>query len=177
MGPTVGLPFIKTVVDGVSVLGRLELALEWLILNRLDTTTKLIWGATTLDWGDVQPQKDVKDIRLLGPNSHLAIDVYDNAMFIGAIDDFVHLCNASQHATKRNWAAVKATTAAAVRTHLWNATGARFIPHVYFKEGALPANGAGHKAGSPFPAGKHTTNPPLLVIFRSILTDYCDGRL
>ena len=50
--------------------------------------------------GDVQPEKDTKDERLLGPHSHLAIDVYDNAMFVGAIDDFLHLCNATQHTPK-----------------------------------------------------------------------------
>jgi hypothetical protein len=153
VGPAVGLPFVTSTVDGVSVLGRLELALEWLILKRLDSATGLLWGATTLDWGDVQPQKDVKDERLLGPNSHLAIDVYDNAMFVGAIDDFLYLCNATKHVPKRDWVKVKAATTAAVRTHLWNTTASKFIPHVYFKDaGALPANGAGHKAGSPFPA-------------------------
>jgi hypothetical protein len=151
VGPGVGLPFLKTVVDGVSVLGRLELALEWLILKRLDASTGLLWGATTLDWGDVQPQKDVKDERLLGPNSHLAIDVYDNAMFVGAIDDFLHLCNVTKHVPKRNWTAIRASTAVAVRKHLWNTTAGKFIPHLYFKEGALPANGAGYKPGSPFP--------------------------
>ena len=55
----------------------------------------------TASWqGDVQPEKDTKDERLLGPHSHLAIDVYDNAMFVGAIDDFLHLCNATQHTPK-----------------------------------------------------------------------------
>ena len=97
-------------------------------------------------------QKDVKDERLLGPNSHLAIDVYDNAMFVGAIADFLHLCNATEHVPKRDWVAIKAATAAAVRSHLWNTTAGKFVPHLYFKEGALPANGAGHKAGSPFPS-------------------------
>ena len=152
VGPVIGLPFLKTVVDGVSVLGRLELALDWLILKRLDASTGLLWGATTLDWGDVQPQKNVADIRLLGPNSHLAIDVYDNAMFVGAIADFLHLCNATKFVPERNWSAIGASTAAAARTHLWNTTAQKFIPHLYFKEGALPANGAGYKAGSPFPA-------------------------
>ena len=41
---------------------------------------------------------------------------------------------------------------AAVRTHLWNASANKFVPHIYFKDGALPSNGAGFKAGSPFPA-------------------------
>ena len=73
-------------------------------------------------------------------------------MFIGAIDDFLHLCNASMHVPARDWSAVKATTVAAVRRRLWNATAGKFIPHLYFTQGALPAHGAGHKAGSPFPA-------------------------
>ena len=55
VGDAIGLPFLETVVDGVPVVGRLELALEWLVLKRLDAATGLLWGATTLDWGDVQP--------------------------------------------------------------------------------------------------------------------------
>ena len=49
---------------------------------------------------------------------------------------------------QRDWSALRAKTAAAVRTHLWNATAAKFTPHLYFE--TLPANGVG-KTGSPFP--------------------------
>ena len=45
-----GLPFVRQEVDGVSVVGRLEMALEWLLAKRQDATTGLLWGATTLDW-------------------------------------------------------------------------------------------------------------------------------
>lgn len=121
-------------------------------------------GATTLDWGDVQPEQDVKDCRLLGKSSHLAIDVYDNAMFVGAIDDFLYLCKSSTATggdllsvaaacTKHDWAAIRKRTATAVRTHLWNttATPSQFKPHLYFD--LLPATAGGiGLTGSPFPA-------------------------
>ena len=32
------------------MVGRLEMALEWLLAKRQDAATGLLWGATTLDW-------------------------------------------------------------------------------------------------------------------------------
>lgn len=43
-------------VAGRSVLDRLELALDDLLKERFDGERGLIWGATTADWGDVQPK-------------------------------------------------------------------------------------------------------------------------
>ena len=37
-----------------SVLEGMEAALKWTLANRQDSTTGLIWGGTTMDWGDVQ---------------------------------------------------------------------------------------------------------------------------
>lgn len=41
-GAAVGAPFLQLEVDGVSVLGRLELALDWLLQWRLDPATNLL---------------------------------------------------------------------------------------------------------------------------------------
>ena len=46
----------------------------------------LITGATTADWGDVQPEH-IWGVEI-DENTHYTIDIYDNAMLVLAIDKF-----------------------------------------------------------------------------------------
>ncbi|ULT24332.1 hypothetical protein KUH03_35820 [Sphingobacterium sp. E70] len=46
-------------------------------------------GATTVDWGDVQPEHDWGVH--LDESSHIALDIYDNAMFLIALDNYIDL--------------------------------------------------------------------------------------
>ncbi|MBL9127547.1 MAG: hypothetical protein JNL97_07870, partial [Verrucomicrobiales bacterium] len=50
--------FPKVMVEGLSVEDRLAKALEYLWTHRRDETRGLLWGATTVDWGDVQPEHE-----------------------------------------------------------------------------------------------------------------------
>ncbi len=45
-------------VDGVAVRERLGPALEYVLAHRFDARHGLVWGATTTDWGDVQPEHE-----------------------------------------------------------------------------------------------------------------------
>ena len=47
----------------------------------------MVWGATTADWGDVQPEHEWGVV--LDESSHRAIDVYDNALFIVAMNAYL----------------------------------------------------------------------------------------
>lgn len=128
--------FLKTAVDGKTVIERLEWALDYLMTERYDTHYGLLWGATTADWGDVQPEHPwgVE----LDESSHPAIDIYDNAFFLIAINHFLELTDNT--ASRERWTAVRDQISANVRAHLWDARRQKFIPHLYLK-------------GSPFPAG------------------------
>jgi hypothetical protein len=123
------------VVGGLAVRDRLRLALDYLFKDRFDASHGLIWGATTVDWGDVQPEHDwgVE----LDASSHRALDIYDNAMLLVAIDDYLGL--AEDAAESARWGQVRADLAANVRDHLWDGRHHQFRPHVY-------------PGGSPFPA-------------------------
>ena len=123
-------------IAGRRVRERLAAALEYVLKERFDQTRGLIWGATTADWGDVQPEHSwgVE----LDESSHRAIDIYDNAMFIIAADDLVRLVGETTPEAAR-WKAVSADLKRNVRQHLWDAKKQKFIPHLYL-------------AGSPFPA-------------------------
>jgi glycogen debranching enzyme len=124
-------------IDGVRVVRRLEAALEYLVQHRFDAGYGLLWGATTVDWGDVQPEHQWGVV--LDETSHRAIDVYDNAMFVAAIDSYLELLDDDPtHA--RAWRTRRDEVKERIREHLWDAEVQKFVPHVYLE-------------GSPFPDG------------------------
>jgi hypothetical protein len=136
VGITGDRAILDEVIAGRRVRERLAEALDYVLKERFDQTHGLIWGATTADWGDVQPEHSwgVE----LDESSHRAIDIYDNAMFIIAADDLVQLVGKSAPEAAR-WQAVSADLKRNVRQHLWDVQKQKFIPHLYL-------------AGSPFPA-------------------------
>jgi glycogen debranching enzyme len=127
--------FLTEEIDDTSVLDRLEAALGYLLEHRFDADHGLLWGATTVDWGDVQPEHEwgVE----LDESSHRAIDIYDNAMFVVAIDGFLELLDDDPE-TIRRWTARRDGVKERIREHVWDAEGQKFVPHIYLE-------------GSPFP--------------------------
>ena len=123
-------------IDNITVKDRMAIALNFLLNERYNEKYGLLWGATTSDWGDVQPEHSwgVE----LDSLSHLAIDVYDNAMFIIAIKDYTSLIDDKKEIEL--WTKVSADIKANVRKHLWDESRQKFRPHIYLDK------------GSPFPA-------------------------
>ena len=72
--------YLKSVINGKTVEQRLEDALNFLMTEKFNKQYGLIIGATTADWGDVQPEHawGVE----IDENTHFSIDIYDNAMLI-----------------------------------------------------------------------------------------------
>lgn len=128
--------FLKIEVDGKTVIQRLEWALEYLMNERYDQKYGLLWGATTADWGDVQPEHPwgVE----IDANSHFCLDIYDNAFFIIAINHFLDLTDDA--ATRNHWTEVRDAIKKQVRTHLWDAKAQKFIPHIYLADSPFPAD-------------------------------------
>ena len=115
-------------INGLTVMERLESALRYLLRHRYDSKYKLIWGATTVDWGDVQPEHSW-GVRL-DDGSHRAIDVYDNAMFIIAVNNYLALIG-PQSPRAKEWEAVATQFKANTRKHLWDPALHKFRPHIY----------------------------------------------
>ncbi len=126
-----------TVANG-TVQAHLEEALQFLIDKRWNKEYGLIWGATTADWGDVQPEHDWGVV--LDDSSHLTIDIYDNAMFLVAINDFLSI--ASPNAKQRSyWQGILRTNSKLnIRKHLWDSKKQKFKPHIYLNGSPFPAS-------------------------------------
>lgn len=114
-------------IEGLTISERMEAALQFLLTARYDQTYGLLWGATTADWGDVQPEHawGVE----FDKSSHKAIDIYDQAMFLIAVDNFVSLSDDPKQIA--HWTAVADSFRKNVRTHLWDAANNKYIPHIY----------------------------------------------
>ena len=114
-------------VHGRILLDRLEFALDYLMQYRFNKKYGLIWGATTTDWGDVQPlgPLGVKMDEYTTP----AIDIYDNAMFLIALDNFINMTDNA--ADKAKWNNVHDNVMQHVREYLWDNDHQKFRPHIY----------------------------------------------
>ena len=123
---------LNEMIGDKSVADRLEWAMEFLMNHRFDEKHGLIWGATTADWGDVQPEHEWGVF--LTDDTHYALDIYDNAMFLIALDNLMELIPG----TKEKWQPIRNQTAKNVRKYLWDEKNQKFIPNVYLD-------------GSPFP--------------------------
>lgn len=121
-------------VGDKTVAERLEWAMDFLMQHRFNQQYGLIIGATTADWGDVQPEHGWGVD--LDANTHPAIDIYDNAMFIIALNNLTELLPA----TKGKWDPIRESIAHNSRKYLWDSAKQKFIPHIYLEK------------GSPFPA-------------------------
>jgi glycogen debranching enzyme len=119
-------------IGSYTVAERMGMAMAFLMNERFSKEYGLIWGATTADWGDVQPEHDwgVE----IDENTHYAIDIYDNAMFLIALDNLMELLPSTQS----KWKPIHEQITKNCRKHLWDEKNRKFIPHIYLN-------------GSPFP--------------------------
>lgn len=122
-------------IKGETVLDRMEMAMEFLMNHRYSSKYGLLWGATTADWGDVQP-KDSWGV-YLSDRTDKAIDVYDNAMFAIALSNFIDLAG-SDSAKISKWKKVHDDIKRKTRKHLWTPT--KFTPHIYLDKSPWPAD-------------------------------------
>ena len=127
---------LDEMVCDIPVRDRMEMALKYLLTHRWSGKHGLVWGATTADWGDVQPEHEwgVE----LDENSHRAIDIYDNALLLVAIGDYIETVCVEDAAQRKQWERRQHGLRQSVRAHLWDEAAGKFIPHIYLE-------------GSPFP--------------------------
>ena len=113
-----------------TVAERLEWAIDFLMQHRFNKQYGLIIGATTADWGDVQPEHGWGVV--VDNNTHKAIDIYDNAMLVIALNNLTEMIPS----TKQKWNPVKKSIAKNCRKHLWDYEKQKFIPHIYLENGS-----------------------------------------
>jgi len=125
---------LDEVIGEKTVTERMEWSMDFLMNERFSKEYGLLWGATTADWGDVQPEHGWGVD--LDENTHRAIDVYDNAMMIIALDNLMEIIPQS----KKKWMPIREKFFKNVRKHLWDKKDQKFIPHIYLEGSPFPAD-------------------------------------
>ncbi len=100
----------------------------YLLNDRWSKEYGLVKGATTVDWGDVQPEKGWGVA--INAQTKWAIDIYDNAMFVIAINDFLAM-KPEGYKMQKDWALVASNIKTNVRKHLWIPAAQKYKPHLY----------------------------------------------
>ena len=122
-------------IASLPIQQHLERALLFLMNKRFNATYGLLWGATTADWGDVQPEHDwgVE----LNADTHQSIDIYDNAMFVIAINDYLQFA-AIPRSQRQHWIKTRDNLKKNIRKHLWDADKQKYRPHIYLTSSPFP---------------------------------------
>lgn len=119
------------VKNGITVFNRCEIGLQFLNENMYSEKYGLLFGATTVDWTDVQPESPWGVF--ITDDTHWCVDVYDNAIYVLAINEFLEWVKDDEE--KYNfWKAEKESITANVRKHLWDEQRQKFIPHRYLED-------------------------------------------
>ena len=129
-------PVLQEMIGGKTVLERMKASVDYLLKHRYSEKYRLLTGATTHDWGDVQIEGGATvDV---DSNTHWAIDVYDNAMFVLALNELVAFSNNAVE--KEQWQRLKQLTAINIRKYIWDNKQHKFIPHLYITDSPFPAS-------------------------------------
>jgi cellobiose phosphorylase len=118
------IAFLSESIDSKTVEERMSEALHFLMTKRYAAKYGLIYGATTVDWGDVQPETSWGVV--MDSTSHPAIDIYDNAMLVIALNNYIDLFPKSNY-----WMEVRKDVRKNIRKYLWDKARQKFIPHIY----------------------------------------------
>jgi hypothetical protein len=124
--------FLKVKVGDKTVAERLEFSMEFLMNHRWSEKYNLIYGATTADWGDVQHCHPWGVY--ITENTHYCVDIYDNAMFVIALDNMMEMLPS----TIATWKPIKEKLALRTMNTLWDKENQKFIPHVYLEKSPYP---------------------------------------
>jgi hypothetical protein len=123
---------LHIVIGHQTVLQRLAASLQYVHTNRWSPKYNLVTGATTIDWGDVQPEKGWGVV--INDHTKWSIDIYDNAMYAIALKEYAALSKDKSYLTQ--YTQLKAN----VRKYLWQSKTSKYLAHLYLN-------------GSPFSPG------------------------
>ena len=124
--------FLRERVGERTVAERLEAAMEFLVNERWSEEYGLLYGATTADWGDVQHAHEWGVY--ITDDTKYAVDIYDNAMFLIALDNLMELLPE----TASRWRGRRGAVARQVMEVLWDEDRQKFRPHVYLDGSPYP---------------------------------------
>ena len=124
-------------VGGRTVMERMQDALKYVLKDRWSEKYGLVTGATTVDWGDMQAQSGWGVV--INDQTKWAISIYDNAMFLTALNDFVAMMPADDNMDVR-WRKTARALRKNIRKYLWDPRAEKYLPHLYLNGSPFAAD-------------------------------------
>jgi hypothetical protein len=113
-------------INGKTILQRLDMALEWVWKNKLNSKYQLITSAFTADWGDLDTSYPDQRATKLNDKSTLVLGIYTQAKYIQAIDALIKLYPTAPSKWKKRLDTLKRQTL----KHLYLKDKGYFISHI-----------------------------------------------
>jgi len=135
--------FLRSRINGVTVLDRLGRALDYVWTLRRDAETGLVLSGHTIDWGDVSIEASGRKALYLGPQSPRVVGVYTNAMYAIAIRDYLRLRaihGADRQHRDARWTNRLHLLRSNMSKYLWNETKGYFVMHRHITPLNLPTD-------------------------------------
>ncbi|MBV9599776.1 MAG: hypothetical protein JOZ87_23370 [Chloroflexi bacterium] len=104
---------------GLTLIERLNRAMNWVLTVRRDPDTQLIKRAHTTDWGDIKWEPD-SDPSHMDPGDQWTVSIYDQSIGYAALQGLARLnAAAGRDADRARWEAEAANLKAATNLVLW----------------------------------------------------------
>jgi len=122
--------WLQKPLQGVSLIGRLDHSLRYLLAHRLDSELELIVSGFSADWGDVSPIYPDQRAIYLDSETPRVVGLYTNAQFFRAARDLSELYGALQNVALQDfWEARAHTIRARMNQHLWQLDRGFYLVH------------------------------------------------
>jgi len=128
---TIGYTWLNKKLNAKLILSRLEDALEFLFLHKLDKEHGLIKSGHTADWGDVSNEYFDERAVDLQPNSTEVVGIYTNSLVYSAITKLSYMFSRAGRNKKSYYWDVKGLEIFNnIQKHLWQQSQGFFLTHI-----------------------------------------------
>src|SRR6058998_448394 len=111
--------WLKQSLRGLTLIERLNAAMQWVLSQRRDPNTQLIKRAHTTDWGDIkwEPSADPSHMR---PGDQWTVSIYDQSIAYAALRGLARLnAAAGRDGDRARWDGEAIELRAATNSALW----------------------------------------------------------
>ncbi len=126
----IGEAWLQKKIAGKSIIDRLEAALQYVLNERVDENTGLVFGAHTADWGDVDfIDADDKAVTV-DARTHWTVDIYDQSMVYDACCKLSRLLQSLKETERsQQWENIAAILRSRTQQLLWQEGRGFFAVH------------------------------------------------
>ena len=124
--------WLQRVINGLSIIERLNLAADWLYAHRLNPDLQLLWRGHTTDWGDVKFEKGPGYTDYNPTQDHRTTSIYDQVLAYLALIELAKM-NAAVGNTARAdmWQDKAEQLKAQTNAILWQAGKGFYLTHAH----------------------------------------------